>query len=122
MKMQTPKTIVLKRNMKKLMTSLLPMVKRMINNKINQMKSCIMRKVMPNKFKKRRNTPKRISNRTLKSLENNSRVIATKNIISIPKIVIIKPQLVNKLDVVIMLKVVTKPKKLSNRKLLINQK
>ena len=41
---------------------------------------------MPNNLKKTRNTPKRISNRTLKSLENNSRVIAIKDIISTLKI------------------------------------
>ena len=57
-----------------------------INNKINQIKG-IMTQIMPNKLKKRRHTSKRISNRTLKSLENNSRVIATKNIVNTPKIV-----------------------------------
>ena len=69
------------------MTSLLPVVKKMINKKINQIKSGIMRKIMPNSLKKTRSTPKRISNRTLKLLENNSRVIATKGVISTPKIV-----------------------------------
>ena len=73
------------------MTSLLPVVKKMINKKINQIKLDIMRKIRPNNLKKTRNTPKRISNRTLKSLEYNSRVIATKGIISTPKIVINKP-------------------------------
>ena len=43
---------------------------------------------MPNKLKKRWNTLKRISNKTIKSLENNSRVTATKNIISTRKIAI----------------------------------
>ena len=81
----------------------------MINNKINQIKSAIRRKIMPNNLKRRRNTPKRISNNTLKSLENNSRVVATKNIISTPKIVINKPQIVTKLEVVTMPKIVTKP-------------
>ena len=38
MKAQTQKSIALKRNMKKLMTRLLPMVKNMINNKINKIK------------------------------------------------------------------------------------
>ena len=50
------------------------MVKKMINNNINQIKLGIMRKIIPNKLKERQNTSKRISNRTLKSLENNSRV------------------------------------------------
>ena len=68
----------------------------MINNKINQIKSGIMRKIMPNNLKRRRNAPKRISNSTLNSLENNSRVIATKDIISTPKIVINKPQIATK--------------------------
>ena len=52
MKMQTQKSIVLMQNMKKMMTSLLPVVKKMINKKINQIKSGIMRKIMPNNLKK----------------------------------------------------------------------
>ena len=116
MKNQTQKSVALKQNMKKLMTSVLPMVKKMINEKINQMKSGIMKKILPNNLKKRRNTPKRISNRTLKSLENNSRVIATKNIISTPKIVINKPQIVTKPEVVTMSKIVTKPKNVTKLK------
>ena len=43
-----------------------------------------MGKIMPNKLKKIRNTPNRVSNRALKSLENNFNVIATKDIISTP--------------------------------------
>ena len=39
------------------MTILLPMVKKIVNKKINQIKSSIVRKIMPNKLKKRRNTP-----------------------------------------------------------------
>ena len=46
MKTQTQKSIVLKRNMKKLMTNLLPVVKKMISKKINQIKSGIMRKIL----------------------------------------------------------------------------
>ena len=72
------------------------MVKKMVNKKINQIKSDIMRKIIPNKLKKRQITPKRVSNRTLKSLENNSCVIASKNIINTPKIVINKPQIVTR--------------------------
>ena len=84
MKMKNQKSIVLKPNMKNLITSLLPVVKKMINKKVNQIKSSIMRKILPNKLKKRQNTSKRVSNRTIKSLENNFSVIVTKNIISTP--------------------------------------
>ena len=49
--MKTQKSIILKRNMKNLMTSLLPVVKKMINEKINQIKLGIMRKILPNKLK-----------------------------------------------------------------------
>ena len=52
MKMKAQKSIVLKRNMKNLMTTLLPMVKNIISDKINQIKSGIMRKIRPNKAKK----------------------------------------------------------------------
>ena len=117
MKKQIQRSIVLKRNMKKLMTSLLPMVKKMINKKISQIKLGIIRKIMSNNLKKTGNTPKRIPNRTLKSLKSNSRVIATKDIISTPKIVINKPQIVTKPEVVTMPKIVTKPKKVSKPKI-----
>ena len=63
---------------------------------------------MLNNSKKIRNTPKRISNRTIKSLENYSRFIGAKDIISTLKIVINKPPIVTKPEVVI------KPKKLVN--------
>ena len=52
MKIQTQRSVVLRQNMKNLMTSLLPMVKKVINEKINQIKSGIMRKIMPNSLKK----------------------------------------------------------------------
>ena len=58
-----------------------------------------------------------MSNRTLKYLENNSRVIATKSIISTPKIVINKPQIVTKPKAVTMAKIVTKPKKVIKPKI-----
>ena len=93
------------------MSSLLSVVKKMINKKINQIKSGIMRKIMSNSLKKTRNTPKRISNRILKYLENNSCVIATKGVISTPKIVINKPQIVAKPEVVTMPKIAIKSKK-----------
>ena len=63
------------------MTSLLPVVKKMINKTINQINLSIMRKIMLNSLQKTRNIPKRISSRSLKPLENNSRVIATKDIV-----------------------------------------
>ena len=90
------------------MTTLLPMVKKIISGEINQTKSGIMQKIRPNKTKKRRNTPKRVSNRGIKSLENNISVKATKNIISTPQIVIEKPQIVNKPEIVTIPKIVTK--------------
>ena len=77
MKMNIRKSIVLKRNMKNLMTSLLPMVKKIVNKKINQIKLSIIQKIKRNK---RRNTSKRVS------LENNFIVKAIKNIINTPKI------------------------------------
>ena len=61
MKIQTHKSVALKRNLRNLMINLLPMLKKMVNKKINQVKSGILKKVMPNKLKKRRNTPKKIS-------------------------------------------------------------
>ena len=56
MKMKSQKSIVLKHNMKNLMTTLLPMVKKIISDKINQIKLGIMQKIRPNKTKKRQNT------------------------------------------------------------------
>ena len=88
----------------------------MINEKINQIKFGIVKKIILNNLKKRRNTLKRISNRTIKSLEDNSRVIATEDKISKPKIVTNDPLMITKPEVVTMLKTVTKPKKLLNRK------
>ena len=116
MKMKTQKIIVLKRNMKNLMTTLLPMVKNIISNKINQIKLSIMQKIRPNKRKKRRNALKKVSNRTIKSLENDYSAMATKNIISTPKIVIEKPQLVTKPNVVTIPKIAPKTKKVSKPK------
>ena len=58
------------------MSTLLPMAKKVISNQINQIKSRIMRKIRSNK---RENTPKTVSNREIKSLENNFSVKATKN-------------------------------------------
>ena len=98
MKMKAQKSIVLKRNFKNLMSTLLPMAKKVISNQINQIKSRIMRKIRPNKIQ---NTPKRVSNREIKSLEN---------IINAPKIVIEKPQIVTEPKVVTSSKKSSKPK------------
>ena len=111
MKTKTQKSIVLKRNFRNLMSILLPIAKKVISNQINKIKSRIMRKIRPNKIQ---NTPKRVSNREIKSLENNFSVKATKNIINTPKIVIEKSPIVAKPNVVILSKIATKPKKLAN--------
>ena len=92
MKIKAQKSIVLKRNFKKLISILLPIAKKVVSNQINQTKSRIMRKIWPNKIQ---NTPKRVSNREIKSLEN---------VINTSKIVIEKPQIVTEP------KIDTKPK------------
>ena len=117
MKMKTPKSITLKRNTKNLMTALLPMVKKTISNKVNQIKSSIMQKIWPNKSKKRRNILKRVSNRGIKSLENNFSVKATTKLISTPKIVLEKPQIVAKPRVVASSKIAAKVKKVTKPKI-----
>ena len=99
------------------MTTLLPMLKKIISDKINHIKSGIMQKIRPNKIKKRQNIPKRVSNRGIKSLENNFSVKATKNIINTPKIVIEKSPIVAKPNVVTSSKIATKPKKVSKPKI-----
>ena len=81
MKMKAQKSIVLKRNFKKLISILLPIAKKVISNQINQIKSRIMRKIRPNK---RQKSLKRVSNRERKSLENNFTVNVTKNINNTP--------------------------------------
>ena len=70
----------------------------MISNQINQTKSCIIRKIQSNKIQ---NTPKRVSDREIKSFEN---------IINTPKIVFEKPQIVTEPPVVTSSKKVSKPK------------
>ena len=98
MKKQAQKSIVLKWNFKNLMSTLLPIAKTMLSNKINQIKSDIIQKILSNRFKKRQNTQKNVSNRRIKSLENNFSVKATKNIINTPKIVNEKSPIVAKLN------------------------
>ena len=76
-----------------------------------------MHKKRLNKIKKRQNIPKRISNREIKSLENNFSAKATKNIINTPKIVTEKSPIVAKPNVVTSSKIATKPKKVSKPKI-----
>ena len=80
------------------MSTLLPIAKTMVSNKINQIKSDIIQKILSNRFKKRQNTQRNVSNRRIKSLENNFSVKATKNIINTPKIVNEKSPIVAKLN------------------------
>ena len=76
----TQRSVVSKRNFKTLMSTLIPIVKKVVSNQINKIKSRIMHKIQPNK---RQNTLKFVSNREIKSLENNFRVKTTKGIIKI---------------------------------------
>ena len=80
------------------MSTLLPIAKTMVSNKINQIKSDIIQKILSNRFKKRQNTQRNVSNRRIKSLENNFSVKATKNIINTPKIVNEKSPIVANLN------------------------
>ena len=80
MKMKAQKSVVLKWNFKSLVSTL-SMAKKVISDKINQIKSRIMHKIWPNK---RQNTLKRVSNRGIKSLENNFSVKATKTFLKTP--------------------------------------
>ena len=96
------------------MSILLPIAKKVIQNQINKMKSPVMRKIQPNKVQ---NTLKRVSNRRIKSLENNFSVKATKNIINTPKIVIEKSPIVAKPNVVTSSKIAAETKKVSKPKI-----
>ena len=49
MKMKTSKRILSKRNINNLMSSLIPIVKKIVNKKIKQIKSCVMKKIPSNK-------------------------------------------------------------------------
>ena len=118
MKIKAKKSVALKRNFKKLISILLPIAKKVISNQINQIKSRIMRKIRPNKIQ---NTPKRVSNRGIKSLENNFSVKATKNIINTPKIVIEKSPIVAKPNVLTSSKITTKPEVEEYKKRVIKQ-
>ena len=102
MKIKAQKSIVLKRNFKKLISILLPIAKKVISNQINQIKSRIMRKIQPNKVQ---NTPKRVSNRGI----NEKTPIATKPKIAKPKNVD-KPPIATKPKNVDKPPIATKPK------------
>ena len=80
--------------------SLLSTAKKMLNSRI-----------------KGQNTPKRVSNRGIKSLENNFSIKATKNIINTPKIVIEKPQIATEPKVVISSKIASKVKQVGKPKI-----
>ena len=99
------RSIAPKRNFKKLMSTLLPIVKKVVKNQINQIKSSIMHKIMSNK---RQNTLKSVSNRETKPL---NRVKATKGVINTPKIVVENPLLVEEPKVITLPKIAAKPKK-----------
>ena len=60
------------------MTKLFPMVKKIINKKINKIKSNVMQ--MIRSIKRMRSNKKVSSNREIKSLENNLSVEATKKV------------------------------------------
>ena len=88
------KSIVLKHNMRYLMTSLIPMAKKIVNKKIKEIKSRVMKNIQSNK----------------KVSSNKFSVKATKNIINAPKIAIEKSPIVTKPNVVISSKIASKPK------------
>ena len=101
----TQRSIAPKRNFKKLMSTVLPIVKKVVSNQINKIKSSIMHKIMSNK---RQNTLKSVSNRETKPL---NRVKATKGVINTPKIVVENPLLVEEPKVITLPKIAAKPKK-----------
>ena len=134
MKIQVQKSIVSKPSKVKKIFSLLPMTKKMLKSKIkgvmrkkntvsepSKVKKIISllstTKKMLNSRIKGQNTPKRVSNRRIKSVENNFSDKATKNIINTPKIAIEKPQIVTELKVVTSSKIVSKVKKVSKPKI-----
>ena len=105
MKMKTIKSIVLKHNMKNLMTTLIPMVKKIVNKRIKQIKSRVMKKIQINK---------KVSN-------NKFSVKATINIANTPKIAIEKSPIDAKPNVVTSSKIATKPKKVDKQKIVIEK-
>ena len=98
-------SIVPKQNFKKLMSTLLPIVKKVVSNQINKIKLSIIHKIKSNK---KQNTLKSVSNREIKSLK---RVKTTKGVINTPKIVPEKPLLVEEPKVITLPKIAAKSKK-----------
>ena len=99
------RSIVPKQNFKKLMSTLLPIVKKVVSNQINKIKLSIIHKIKSNK---KQNTLKSVSNREIKSLK---RVKTTKGVINTPKIVAEKPLLVEEPKVITLPKIAAKSKK-----------
>ena len=99
------RSIVPKQNFKKLMSTLLPIVKKVVSNQINKIKLSIILKIKSNK---KQNTLKSVSNREIKSLK---RVKTTKGVINTPKIVAEKPLLVEEPKVITLPKIAAKSKK-----------
>ena len=87
------------------MSTLLPILKKVVSNQINKIKSSIIRKIKSNK---RQNTLKSVSNREIKSL---NRVGDTKEVINTPKIALEKPLIVEETKVITLPKIGAKPKK-----------
>ena len=120
--MKTPKSIVLKYNMKNLMSKLLPIVKKIVNKKINKFKSWVLSIINIGSNKKVSN------NREIKSLENNLSVEASKNIINTPTIaiekspIVVKPNVVTSSKIANKPKIVVKPNVVTSSKMLTNQK
>ena len=94
------------------MSTLLPIAKKVISNQINKIKSRIMRKIRPNKIKKKER------DKILQKgyLIEVTLVLATENKINTPKIVIEKSPVVAKPKVITLSKIATKPKKVSKPK------
>ena len=93
--MKSQKSVVLKRSFKNLMSTLLPIAKKVIS------KSRIMQKIQPNKIK---NTLKRVSNREIKSLENiinTSKIVIEKPPIATKPKIISKPKIIDKSEIVV---------------------
>ena len=106
--MKTSESILLKYNMKNLMSKVLPIVKKIVNKKINKIKSHVMQKI---RSIKKVGSNKKVSNdREIKSLENNLSAEATKNITNAPEIAIEKSPVFVKPNVVTSSKIATKPK------------
>ena len=134
MEIQVQKSTVSKPSMVKKAISLLPMAKKMLKSTIKgfmQKKSTVSEpskvkkvisllstvKKMLNSRIKEQNTLNKVSNREIKSLENNFNVNATKNVINTHNIAIEKPQIVTEPKVVTSSKIASKVEKVSKPKI-----